>query len=88
MEPKIDDMLMELTAEVVSAYVSNNPVAATDLPNLIAKFIPLWVKPASHRLRQSLKNKNLPFSIRKSLGHGIFDLPGRWETFQVFETPP
>lgn len=30
------DMLIELTADVVAAYVSNNPVPAGDLPNLIA----------------------------------------------------
>jgi predicted transcriptional regulator len=30
------DMLIELTADVVAAYVSNNPVPAADLPNLIA----------------------------------------------------
>ncbi|WP_157015062.1 MucR family transcriptional regulator [Mesorhizobium xinjiangense] len=30
------DMLMELTADVVAAYVSNNPVPAAELPNLIA----------------------------------------------------
>ena len=29
-------MLIELTADVVAAYVSNNPVPAGDLPNLIA----------------------------------------------------
>lgn len=30
------EMLMELTAEVVAAYVSNNSLPATDLPGLIA----------------------------------------------------
>lgn len=30
------DMLIELTADVVAAYVSNNPVPAGELPNLIA----------------------------------------------------
>lgn len=29
-------MLIELTADVVAAYVSNNPVPAAELPNLIA----------------------------------------------------
>ncbi len=29
--------MVELTAEIVSAYVSNNPVAATDLPALIGQ---------------------------------------------------
>ncbi|UUP18892.1 MucR family transcriptional regulator [Nitratireductor thuwali] len=31
-----DEMLIELTADVVAAYVSNNPVPASELPNLIA----------------------------------------------------
>ena len=30
------DMLIELTADVVAAYVSNNPVPVSELPNLIA----------------------------------------------------
>ena len=30
------EMLIELTADVVAAYVSNNPVPAGELPNLIA----------------------------------------------------
>jgi predicted transcriptional regulator len=30
------EMLMELTAEVVAAYVSNNSVPASELPNLIS----------------------------------------------------
>jgi predicted transcriptional regulator len=33
----VNDALIELTADVVAAYVSNNPVPATDLPNLIAE---------------------------------------------------
>lgn len=32
-----DDLLAELTAEVVAAYVSNNVVQTADLPNLIAE---------------------------------------------------
>lgn len=34
---KNTEMLIELTADVVSAYVSNNSVSATDLPGLIAE---------------------------------------------------
>jgi predicted transcriptional regulator len=30
------EMLIELTADVVAAYVSNNPVPVSELPNLIA----------------------------------------------------
>lgn len=33
---RVDDTLIELTADVVAAYVSNNPVQVGDLPNLIA----------------------------------------------------
>lgn len=35
-EPGERDFLVELTAEVVAAYVSNNVVPTTDLPGLIA----------------------------------------------------
>jgi predicted transcriptional regulator len=31
------ETLLELTADVVAAYVSNNPVPASDLPNLISE---------------------------------------------------
>lgn len=31
----VDTNLIDLTADIVSAYVSNNTVASTDLPNLI-----------------------------------------------------
>ena len=31
------DILLELTADLVSAYVSNNPVPASELPNLISE---------------------------------------------------
>lgn len=34
---KNTETLMELTADVVAAYVSNNPVPAAELPNLIAE---------------------------------------------------
>lgn len=33
---KSSEMLIELTADVVAAYVSNNPVPVGELPNLIA----------------------------------------------------
>lgn len=33
---KNNETLIELTADVVAAYVSNNPVPVTELPNLIA----------------------------------------------------
>ncbi len=35
-EPAESNDFIELTADIVSAYVSNNTVAASDLPNLIA----------------------------------------------------
>ena len=35
--PKPNDQLIELTADIVAAYVSNNPVPVGDLPGLIAQ---------------------------------------------------
>jgi len=36
-EPENQSNLIDLTAEIVSAYVSNNSVAAQELPNLISE---------------------------------------------------
>ena len=36
MDDDLNELLLELTAEIASAYVSNNPVPASDLPGLIA----------------------------------------------------
>ncbi|MBP0438877.1 MucR family transcriptional regulator [Tianweitania sediminis] len=36
-DPRSSDSLMELTADVVAAYVSNNSVPASELPSLIAE---------------------------------------------------
>lgn len=35
-QEKNPELMAELTAEIVAAYVSNNPVSTTDLPNLIS----------------------------------------------------
>ena len=35
--PKPNDQLIELTADIVAAYVSNNPVPTAELPGLIAQ---------------------------------------------------
>ena len=32
-----DTLIVELTSDVIAAYVSNNPVSTTDLPNLISE---------------------------------------------------
>lgn len=36
-DSKNDELLVELTADVVSAYVGNNPVSTTELPVLISE---------------------------------------------------
>ena len=36
-EPETQSNLIDLTAEIVSAYVSNNPVGSQELPNLISE---------------------------------------------------
>lgn len=45
--------MIELTAEIVAAYVANNPVAATDLPGLIGQVF------------EALNNVNQPVQIEE-----------------------
>lgn len=69
MEPRNDEMLIELTAEVVSAYVSNNTVAATDLPNLIAEVHTALGKTSEPEAPPEPEKQKPAVSIRKSLNH-------------------
>ncbi len=63
-----DDVLLELTSEVVSAYVSNNPIAVGDLPALL-KDVHTTLGGLSGPAAQPEAEKPKPaVSIRKSLG--------------------
>jgi predicted transcriptional regulator len=61
-----DDFLVELTAEVVAAYVSNNPVQTSDLPGLIANVHSALGSTASADSRPSEKAKPA-VPVRKSV---------------------
>ena len=61
------DMYVELTADVVSAYVGNNPVSATELPSLIGEVFSALTK-VGHEDAGSAPTKSKPaVSIKKSL---------------------
>ena len=80
-------ILIELTAEVVSAYVGNNPVSLNDLPNLIADVhVALGSANVGASGPTGEKNKNRPFFSQKIHPSRIFDLFRRREKIQVFET--
>ena len=62
-------ILMELTSEVVCAYVSNNPLAASDISNLI-RDVHTALGSLSGPAPQAEAEKQKPaVSIKKSLGH-------------------
>lgn len=61
-----DDFLVELTAEVVAAYVSNNPVQTSDLPGLIANVHSALGSTASAESKPSEKAKPA-VPVRKSV---------------------
>lgn len=64
----MNELILELTAEIASAYVSNNPVPASELPGLIAT-----VAASVHQLSADLPaaaEKPVPaVSIKKSVQH-------------------
>ncbi len=62
-------MLMELTSEVVSAYVSNNPLAASDLPGMISQVYSALQATAGPAPVPEAEKQKPAVSIRKSLGH-------------------
>ncbi|PCH46684.1 MAG: MucR family transcriptional regulator [Hyphomicrobiales bacterium] len=64
-----DGMLIELTSEVVSAYVSNNPLAASDIGGLIKDVYSALEATSKPAPAPEAEKPKPAVSIRKSLGH-------------------
>jgi len=63
-----DSMLMELTSDVVSSYVSNNPIAAGDLSNLIRDVYTALDGVAGGTAEPVAEKQKPAVSVKKSLG--------------------
>ncbi len=61
------DELVELTAEIVSAYVTNNTVVATDLPALISNVFDALKKAASSGAQPAKEELRPAVPIKKSV---------------------
>ena len=64
-----NSVMVELTAEVVGAYVSNNPIAASDLPNLINEIHAALTGLSGPAAPVEEERPKPAVSVRKSLGH-------------------
>ncbi|MDF1608506.1 MucR family transcriptional regulator [Hoeflea sp. YIM 152468] len=60
------DLLMELTAEIVAAFVSNNSVAANDLPNVISQ-VHTALGGATLPVEEVLEKQKPAVSVRRSI---------------------
>ena len=61
------DNLVELAADVVAAYVSNNTVTMADLPSLIAQVHKALVATASGSVEKPVEAQTPAVSIKKSI---------------------
>jgi len=61
------DTVLEYTAEVVSAYVGNNPVSTTELPSLIGEVYGALVKARSIDASGSFEKSKPAVPVKKSL---------------------
>lgn len=59
--------VMEMTTDIVSAYVSNNPVSMTDLPNLINEVYEALQKTRSETVEEEPEPLKPAVSIKKSI---------------------
>ena len=59
--------LIELTADVVSAYVSNNPVPVAEIPSLIAKVYSALQSQAATPIEQAREPQKPAVPFRKSM---------------------
>jgi predicted transcriptional regulator len=82
------DLLIELTAEIVAAYVSNNSVAANDLPGVICtgpRCIGRDCSPQAEDVMEKPKPavSGAPVDPERSSG-----LPGGWPKVQIPQAAP
>ncbi|WP_417667405.1 MucR family transcriptional regulator [Roseibium sp.] len=63
----VDANLIDLTADIVSAYVSNNTVASTDLPNLINEVYGALQRTATESLEPEPEPLKPAVPIKKSV---------------------
>ncbi|TDR29108.1 MucR family transcriptional regulator [Aquamicrobium defluvii] len=61
------DRLIELTTDIVSAYVSNNPVPVGDLPHLIAEIHAALQQQVAPTAQQEAEPKKPAVPIKKSI---------------------
>ena len=67
-ELEIDNQAMiQMTSEVVAAYVSNNPVQASDLPNVISRVHATMRDLSSVNFEEPAKETSPAVSVRKSV---------------------
>lgn len=60
------DLLIELTAEIVSAYVSNNSISANELPNVIAQ-VHAALGGATTPVEEIVEKQKPAVTVRRSL---------------------
>jgi len=60
------DLLIELTAEIVAAYVSNNSVAANDLPNVISQ-VHAALGGTTMPVEEALEKQKPAVTVRRSI---------------------
>ncbi|MEL7428702.1 MAG: MucR family transcriptional regulator [Pseudomonadota bacterium] len=61
------DMFIELTAEVVAAYVGNNPVSTSELPNLIGEVYTALKSAENAGSETTVTNAKPAVPVKKSL---------------------
>jgi predicted transcriptional regulator len=62
------ELLIELTAEIVAAYVSNNSVAANDLPNVISQ-VHAALGGTTTPVEEVLEKQKPAVTVRRSIQH-------------------
>src|SRR4029434_11009080 len=58
---------VELTANIVSAYLSNNPTQASEIPNLISQIHAALIRVSSGRPEAPLEPAKAAVSVKKSM---------------------
>ena len=78
--------ILGLTAQIVSAHVSNNVVSRDALPDLITQVYNTLISAGADPVEPEKLQPAVP--IKKSVFPRVYRVPGRWQKAEDAEAPP
>ena len=86
-ENSSDTSYIALTASIVSAYVSNNPVPSAEIANLIGQVHSALLRLSGGQVTAPTEPLRPAVPVKRSINSGLFGLPRGRQEIQIAQAP-